>query len=76
MHKMKYTLSLFTLCTGLILGCWEQRVALFHTPDPVPAIVYPLHLEMLPSEDQQRLRAGIPLAGTEELHSLLEDLLS
>ena len=76
MHKMKYSLPLFVLCAGLVLGCWENRVALFHADDTVPVEVYPLRLEMLPPEDQHRLLAGIRLSDTEELHRLLEDLLS
>ena len=76
MHKIKNTLLLFFLCAGLLLGCWENHVALFLSGETVPIEVYPISLEMLPQEDRNSLLSGIPLSGAEELNVLLEDFLS
>lgn len=76
MHKVHYNLSAAILAFGLLLGCWNNHIALYMKDDPVPLEVYPVQLDLLPMDDQKILAKGIPVKNSEELHRLLEDYLS
>jgi hypothetical protein len=64
------------LLTGMILGTYQGRLALWHDNRTDPVTVYPVQISMLPKADQQRLREGISIENESRLHRLLEDYLS
>lgn len=76
MHKMKHTMAVILSALNLILGCWQDRVALFLSGETQPVQLYPVRLELLPQADQRDLREGIPIYSSEQLSRLLEDFLS
>jgi hypothetical protein len=59
-----------------ILGQWEGQLALFYNGNTTPDKVYEVYLVSLPEEEQQRLKAGIPIKDDTALAKLLEDYTS
>ena len=76
MHKVYYKLLTAVIAFNLLLGSWNNHVALYMTGDPEPLEVYPVKLEMLPMADQESLISGIPVENSKKLHQLLQDMLS
>ena len=66
----------FTLIFGFLLGISDGYVALWKTGNPKPVEIFPYQAKFLPVADQQALARGIPIAGEQDLHRLLEDYLS
>ncbi len=58
------------------VGVWEGKLALFETTADFPVKLYDVAITALPPEEQQRLRAGIPVRSDGELQALLEDYTS
>ena len=59
-----------------VLGVWEGKLALYLGVNPVPDEVFDVFITTLPEEEQERLRAGIPITSDTELALLLEDYTS
>ena len=76
MHKVFYRLSTAALYLGLLLGSWNNHVALFSKNEDTPLKVYPVALDVLPEADRKSLIEGIPIKNAAELQRLLEDFLS
>ena len=76
MHKVYYKLLTAVIAFNLLLGSWNNHVALYMKGDPEPLKVYPVKLELLPEADQKSLISGIPVENSNKLHQLLQDMLS
>ncbi|MEG0649253.1 MAG: hypothetical protein RSC96_03570 [Oscillospiraceae bacterium] len=50
------------------------KLALFENDEPNPRVKYDIYTQLLPPEDTEALRYGIPVQSPEELRRLLEDL--
>ena len=74
MKKKQSMAILLALCC--YLGLCDGHIALFHGTSAEPQIVFPYSAELLPWQDQQALKKGIPCPTREELARLLEDYLS
>ena len=60
----------------VVLGIFEEKLALFAGKSPYPNIVYDFFVRNLPPEDRKRLSEGITVSSQSELDSLLEDFMS
>ena len=60
----------------VVLGIFEEKLALFAGESPYPNIVYDFFVRNLPPEDRERLSEGILVSSQSELESLLEDFMS
>ncbi len=60
----------------VVLGVFEEKLALFAGESPYPNIVYDFFVRNLPPEDRERLSEGILVSSQSELESLLEDFMS
>ncbi len=60
----------------LVLGIFEEKLALFVGTSPYPNKIYDFYARNLPLEDRERLLKGIEVASEEELFALLEDFTS
>ena len=59
-----------------ILREWNGTLALFEGGNAEPSQVYEVTVAALPSEEQERLRAGIPIESETMLDDLLENYTS
>lgn len=60
-----------------IVGQWNGKLAVFTLPNTTaPSKIYDVYLTSLPTEEQQRLKTGIPVYDQQTLQSLLEDYTS
>jgi|GEM_PF-430540 len=59
-----------------ILGEWEGKLAVFLPGKENPSQIYEVYITTLPSAEQERLQAGVPVGSEEELDRLLEDYTS
>ena len=66
----------FILALYLVLGSWKGYLALFSQGAEEPRQIFPLAVEALPEEDQQKLAQGIIVRNDRDLQALLEDYLS
>ncbi len=73
---MKHAFLYLTLIFTFILGSHEGFVALWTQAGGDPAWVSPYKVSSLPTQDQKSLEQGIQVTSCQELHQLLEDLLS
>lgn len=76
MHNIHYKMISALFFFGLLLGCWNNHVALFQENDPAPLEVYPVQIALLPAADQELLLRGIPVENGMKLRQILEDMLS
>ena len=76
MHKIYYNLLVTVTAFNLLLGSWNNHVALYMKGDPEPLEVYPVKLELLPKADQDAIISGIPVENSKKLHQVLQDMLS
>jgi len=76
MHIMKRIRATIFLPLWLILGCWNEHIALFQENNPTPISIFPYRVEAFPLPDQSALKTGIPIANDEHLQRLLQDFLS
>lgn len=60
---------------GLLLGVWNDRLAVWGENDPQPIHVFDFRVSSLPAADQILLRRGIQAADSRELMALIEDFL-
>lgn len=58
------------------IGEWEGRLAVFLAGQSRPDQVFEVAIASLPASEQERLRAGIPVADDATLQRLLEDYTS
>ena len=71
---MQHIISISILLIGFYLGLYNNNLTIFE--DGKPIITLPYHSEIYPTEDQERLREGIPFETNDELSALLEDFIS
>ncbi len=71
----KNTAAALILVLGFLLGIKDGYIALWKDGNQQPQ-VFPYRAQMLPQEDQQRLKEGIRIKDSRELAQLLEDYLS
>ena len=64
------------LILGFLLGNYQGYVALWEDTAREPAVIFPYRAASLPASDQAALSQGIYAQSPEDLHRLLEDLLS
>lgn len=64
------------LLTGLLLGVYDGRIALWKEGERIPLQVFPYSVSTYPEQDRILLESGIPIESKRRLHSLLEDYLS
>jgi len=60
---------------GFLLGIHDGHIALWKDGQDEPT-VFPYRAQMLPEQDQERLKAGIRIESGTQLHQILEDYLS
>lgn len=59
--------------SSYILKDWGGKLALFRAEETVPLEIYELYTHLLPEQDAEQLRHGIPLRDLDEVNRLLED---
>ena len=64
------------LTIGLILGIHRGYIALWHENAVDPCKVFPYKAELLPEQEQERLKDGIQIRDKEHLYELLMNYLS
>ena len=64
------------LALSFTLGIHQGQLALWRDKEPEPLVCYPLSADLLPENIRQMLAAGITVEDKDQLHRLLEDLLS
>lgn len=73
---MKQRFLSMLILFGYLLGIQDGFVALWKDGQQNPAEVFPCPVAVLPPQDQEKLRRGIPVESQEDLYRLLEDYLS
>lgn len=72
---IKYHLKSLILAAGFLLGIHNGYIALWRDGNPEPQ-VSAYRADLLPPEDQRRLKEGIRIDDEAQLIQLLEDYLS
>ena len=75
--KKKHTHILAVLAAAFItLGIHNGKVALWKGEDPNPHTVFSVPVDTLPRSVRRQLEKGITITSEDQLHDLLEGLLS
>lgn len=72
MHNILYSIT----AAVLLLSIHRGYIALWHTDDPEPAVIFPYKAVLMPPKDRQNLMGGIKIENSTDLSKLLEDFLS
>lgn len=72
---MKHTRCILCsiLLTVFLLGSHRGYIALWQNDDPEPLKILPYKVQMLPPEDQKKLKQGIKIQSFADLSRILED---
>lgn len=73
---MKFRLFHLLVALALTLGTHHGYLALMHSEQNAPIIVYPYKTALLPPDEQHRLAEGIPIQTAGQLDALLMEYLS
>ncbi len=73
---MNHYRHLAALALAFLLGIQDGYIALWKDGSQEPVEVFPFKAELLPPEDQEKLKTGIRIENSRQLTELMEDYLS